>query len=94
LNNALPTKVIAGCMGLSAFVIAIVAGLSVGNPASETLLRALVAMVICQMIGVGLGWLAESAIAEIHQARGSEKPGAGVGTPAPVEARSGAPTPR
>lgn len=58
------TKVIAACCGLAAFAIAIVAGLSSGNPGEVILLRALISMVACQFVGVGLGMVIERVIAD------------------------------
>ena len=58
------TKVIAGTMGLSAFVIAVVAGLGAGNDASTVLLRALVAMAACHVVGMVIGAVAERTLDE------------------------------
>ncbi len=57
-----PSKVVAGCLGLSGFALAIIAGEAVGNPAGDTLTRALGALIVCQACGFVLGWVAEGAI--------------------------------
>ncbi len=62
MERGMPTKVAASCMGLSAFAIAIVAGLGAGNPAEEILTRAIVAMVLMYALGQALGAMGERAI--------------------------------
>lgn len=54
-----PTKVIAGVLGLTAFSIAVLAGLSVGNSADTVLVHALVSMVACQILGFAIGTVGE-----------------------------------
>ena len=46
-----PIRVVAACLGLSAFALAIIAGLSAGSSASQILLRAVVSLVVCVLIG-------------------------------------------
>lgn len=54
-------NVIAGCFALSAFAVAILAGLAVGNTADAVLLRALVVTVI----GYPVGWAAGAACVRV-----------------------------
>jgi len=61
-NN--PSKVIAGSLGLTAFAIAVVAGLAAGNPSTEVLTRALVCMAICYALGMVLGAIGEHTMQE------------------------------
>lgn len=59
-----PTKVIAGALGLSAFTIAVVAGIACGNLAQDVLFRALVAMFGSYFIGLALGMIGERTVNE------------------------------
>ena len=45
-------------LGLFAFGVTILLGLTAGNPAEVTLLRAVWAMVVFCVIGLGVGWVA------------------------------------
>lgn len=58
------TKVIASVFALSAFAVAIVAGMAAGVPASTVIVRAIVAMVICQILGWGIGFIMARVIRE------------------------------
>lgn len=51
-------------MGLAAFFIAVLSGLMVDNPADVILGRALVAMIVCCVMGSVLGSMAERAVSE------------------------------
>jgi tetrahydromethanopterin S-methyltransferase subunit C len=55
-------SVIAACMAMSAFGIALIAGLARENPASEILLRAVISMVICYVVGLTVGLIAQYVI--------------------------------
>lgn len=50
-----PANVIAGIFGLSAFLVAIIAGVAAGNPASDILAPALAAMVVLYLVGMWVG---------------------------------------
>jgi hypothetical protein len=50
-----PANVIAGVFGLSAFLVAIIAGLAAGNPASDILAPALVSMIVLYLVGIWVG---------------------------------------
>lgn len=51
-------------MGLSAFAVAIVAGLSADNAADHILVRAIGSMIACSLLGLGVGAVAERAATE------------------------------
>lgn len=59
-----PTKVIAGSLGLTAFAIAVVAGLAAGNQSAEILVRALISMTTCYVLGLVLGAIGQRTIEE------------------------------
>ncbi len=64
LSPEQPTKVIAGSLGLTAFAIAVVAGLFAGNESTEILIRALISMLLCYVLGLVLGAIGERTIEE------------------------------
>lgn len=64
-----PAKVVAGIFSLSAFAVAALTGLAVGNPASDVLGRALVCLVIAHLVGVLVGSAFESVLARSVAAR-------------------------
>lgn len=53
------TKVGAAACGLAGFAIGVIAGLSADNPADVILLRAIVAMVVCNVVGWLFGMVVE-----------------------------------
>jgi hypothetical protein len=55
-------RLIAACFALSAFAVAIVSGLSSGNPAGEVLWRAFIAMTACYPLGLMIGMVCERVI--------------------------------
>lgn len=74
MTPGIPTKVIATSMGLSAFVIATIAGLAVDNPADSILSRAIISMLVCNAIGLVVGSLAERAVSEAVAEYVSDRP--------------------
>jgi uncharacterized membrane protein len=56
VNN--PTRMISGTVALAGFVVAVVAGMAVENPASTILTRALLAMLACNLLGSAIGAIA------------------------------------
>jgi tetrahydromethanopterin S-methyltransferase subunit C len=68
-----PTRVIAASLGLSAFAIAIVAGLAAENPAETILARAVVSMVVCHVVGWCVGLTAERAVMDAVDAYERER---------------------
>jgi len=57
-------KLVAGCCGLAAFAVAIVAGLAADNGVDVIVSRALVSLIVCFGMGAIIGMAAESAIRE------------------------------
>jgi len=47
------TNVIAGVFALSAFLLASISGLIAGNPAPQVLIKSIIAMFVCNLVGVG-----------------------------------------
>lgn len=62
LSTGAISRVYAGVSGLSAFVIAIVAGLYAHNSAAHTLTTALFCMIACYLLGTLLGAISEHAV--------------------------------
>lgn len=65
-----PSSAIAGCFALSAFAVAVVAGLAAQNPASSILIRALIAMMACYPVGLIIGLICQRLMfdhIEAHQ---------------------------
>lgn len=60
--NKTPSSAIAGCFSLSAFAVAVVAGLFAHNPASSILFRALIAMIVCYPVGLIIGLICQRLI--------------------------------
>lgn len=75
---------IGACTGLCGFVIAIIAGLSAGNPTDVILSRALIAMICTFFTGLAVGALAEHAFgAGLEALRAAAPPEATVQGSAP-----------
>ena len=49
------SRTIASALGVAAFIVAIVAGLAVGNDPARILTAALLSMVLCQLLGLAIG---------------------------------------
>lgn len=64
MSPGVASKLIAAISGLSAFTIALVTGLAAGNSAAVILSRALLSMVLCNVVGLLLGSLGERTVAE------------------------------
>lgn len=85
---------IGACAGLTAFAIALIAGLAAENPASDVLVRALVAMMVVQMVGWIAGAIGERVMREAIAGYREANPvnGSSTGsTPARPEAKAPAP---
>lgn len=59
-----PAKVFAAVLGLTAFAVAVTAGLFAGSPGGEVLSRAMLSMAACYPLGLLLGAAAGRAIDE------------------------------
>lgn len=64
MERRLPVKSIGACLGMSAFAIAIVTGLGTGAQTTDILSRALVALLACYLLGLGIGVVADVAVRE------------------------------
>jgi hypothetical protein len=74
VDSRAPSRIIASCFALSAFAIALVAGLSAGRSASGILSTAVFALLGCYILGLIVASVANVAISErIDQAK-AEKP--------------------
>lgn len=93
MNDGTITRVTAACLALAAFSIALIAGLAAGNPTSDILLRALVALACCFILGLAIGLIAErmigdhiardAAVSQVESAPAGDAR-AGPGAPAPI----------
>ena len=64
------SNVLAGCFSLTAFAVALIAGLAGDNAASNVLLRALIAMILAYPVGLVAGMICARAIdAGVQNAR-------------------------
>lgn len=70
----MPSRIIATCLALVAFAAAMVAGLLSDNPATTTIWRALVAMVVCWFAGRIIGEMADRALNEHLEQYKAEHP--------------------
>lgn len=59
-----PTRVLASCFSLAAFAIAIVSGLAADRSTGAILGTAILALFICQFLGLILGMIVEAALDE------------------------------
>jgi hypothetical protein len=64
VDQRLPVRVIGGCLGLAAFAVAIVSGLSSGAEATDILTRAIVALFVCYLIGTLVAMAMNVAVRE------------------------------
>lgn len=72
MREVAPAKVIAACMGLAGFSIALLGGLAVDNPTPDIVFRAVLALVACCFVGLLIGAIAERVIADHIKARLAE----------------------
>jgi len=68
------TRLASGVLGLMGFVTALLVGLFAGNPVIVILLRAILAMVICSIIGRMLGSVGEICVREFVTKYKSDRP--------------------
>jgi len=69
-----PTRAVAGTLGLAGFSIAVLAGLSAGNEATEIVMRALVSMAGCLLVGAVAGRFCATAVNESIDAFARRRP--------------------
>jgi len=60
--STMTAKVIAGCFALSAFSVAILAGLASENTTAQILQRAVISMIACYPVGLIIGIICERVI--------------------------------
>lgn len=91
-------KVMAASFALTAYAVAIIGGLAAGNPAGPVMVRAVVAMLICYLVGLALASAAMTAIREhleeserAHEAPNVDEILRGSTEPIEVGSRSAAP---
>lgn len=70
----IPARLISGVLGLMAFVLACVVGLLAGNPGFVILTRAILAMLVCALVGRFLGIVGEVCVREFVERYKSERP--------------------
>lgn len=74
MTETSPANVVAGCLGLAAFAIALLAGLGSGAEADVVLLRAVVSMFVCFLVGYVVGLAGEHAMNEAARRYRDEHP--------------------
>lgn len=62
MTHGMPTRLTAACLGMSAFALAVLAGLAADNPVDVILMRAIIASLVCHMLGWAIGAVAERAV--------------------------------
>ena len=61
-------RVVSAAFALSGFTVALVSGMGAGNTSSQVLLRALVALFVCQFVGMIVGSMLDRVLEE-HETR-------------------------
>ena len=64
MSSSEPAKVVASVFALSAFAVAIVAGLAAGNTAPRVLGTAVIAMIVCHLAGLCIGAVGQRVVSE------------------------------
>jgi hypothetical protein len=57
-----PSKTIAAAFAFSAFAVAVASGIVADVPASQVLMRSVVAMISCYLLGWGIGMVCEHVV--------------------------------
>ncbi|MEK6701359.1 MAG: hypothetical protein AABZ53_03785 [Planctomycetota bacterium] len=60
----MPSQVISAVFAMSTFIVALIAGMAAGNPASVTLTRAVFAMVLMYLVGGAIGLITQRIVSE------------------------------
>jgi uncharacterized protein YwlG (UPF0340 family) len=67
-----PAKVVAGALGLTGFTVAIISGMAAGNDSSTVITAAIVSMLVCHLLGLGIGLAADRVLrAHVEEYRAS-----------------------
>ncbi len=83
MNGGVSAKVIAALCGLAGFAIAVVAGITVDNPADIVITRALIALIACNLMGWAVGLVLERVFRDAVAAHQRAVDGAAVSKSAP-----------
>ncbi len=83
LQREFPVRAIGACFAIAAFGVAITAGLGAGREAEEVLTTAIIAMFVCQPVGMALGFAFKCASVEQLETYKESNP-----IPAPHESRA------
>lgn len=70
----IPMRLVSGLLGLMGFSTSIVIGMIAGNPASVILIRAMIAMFFCAIVGRLLGAIGEVCVREFVVKYKSDRP--------------------
>ena len=77
MNPSAPSRMIAAIFALAAFVVAVIAGLAAGNPASRVLMVAIMGLIVCYALGSVAGAIGEWVVSEhVRAALRAKTPGA------------------
>lgn len=64
MHSSFPIRAVAACFALAAFAVAIVSGLASGREADSILQDAIVALTVCQFVGLAAGYALRIAMSE------------------------------
>ena len=73
-RRVVPAQVIAACLALAAFAVAIISGLSADVTATSVLVRAVVSMLICYPVGLVIGMVCQRILGEHLESHQLEHP--------------------
>jgi len=74
VDSRAPTRIIASCFALSAFAIALIAGLNADRSVSAILSTAVFALVVCYILGLMIASIANVAVSERIDQLKADKP--------------------
>jgi tetrahydromethanopterin S-methyltransferase subunit C len=75
-----PSRLVAATFGLTGFAVAVVAGLAADNGSTRVLGAALVSMVVCHILGLGIGAVGERVVNEHLNVYRAARTGAAAGS--------------
>lgn len=64
MSEGLPTRVIAACLGLGAFAVALISGMAAEASLDDALSHGLVSLGVCYVVGLVIGGLGERIVRE------------------------------
>ncbi|MFN0133273.1 MAG: hypothetical protein ACKVW3_12205 [Phycisphaerales bacterium] len=86
MSLGVSARVMAAIFALSAFAIAVISGMAVGNPTQVVIRQALVSLAVCFVVGVAIGLVFEQVVSEHVERCKSVPKGAGTGESPVVKA--------